>query len=149
MLCCTFTGHREILHKGVKESVERELHALMERDSEFRFYVGREGEFDLLSAQLVRQLKGQRPEKQIHLILAEPYMKQSINTDGKWLSDRYDDIIIPEGLLGIHYKAAIKRRNQWMIDHSQILIAYVRKDHGGAFTSLTYAQRRGLNVIRI
>lgn len=149
MLCCMFAGHREVLHKDVEESVERELHELMEQDSEFCFYVGRDGEFDALCAQAVRRLKQQYPEKQIRLILVEPYMKQSINTEGEWLRSRYDDIIIPEPLLGIHYKAAIQRRNQWMIDHSQILITYVRKDHGGAFTSLIYAQRRGLNVIRI
>ena len=76
-------------------------------------------------------------------------MKRSINTEGEWLRRQFDDIIIPEELLGVHYKAAIGKRNQWMIDQSQYLIAYVRRSFGGAVKALQYAQRRGVNVIRV
>lgn len=149
MLCCTFAGHREVFHQGVEEAVEAALRELLEMDSTFCFYTGGMGEFDAVCARAVRRIRARRPEKQMRLILVEPYMKQSINTDGQWLHGCYDDIIIPEELAGIHYKAAIQYRNRWMIEHSQHIIAYIRRDFGGAYTAMRYAQRKGLNVIRV
>lgn len=149
MLCCTFAGHRDVIHKGVEEAVEAALCDLLEKDTDFCFYTGGMGQFDALCERKVRKLREERPEKQIRLILVEPYMKQSINNEGKWLHSRYDEIIIPEELAGTHYKAAIQYRNRWMTERSQYMLAYVRRDHGGAYTSMAYAQKRGLNIIKV
>ena len=149
MICCTFAGHRDILHPHVAEGVEAALNELLDRDDSFCFYTGGMGAFDLLCARTVRTLRQLRPEKQIRLILVEPYMKQSINTSGQWLQSQYDDIIIPEELAGVHYKSAIMKRNQWMADQSQYLIAYVHRDFGGAYQAMTYARKHGLNVIQV
>ena len=149
MICCTFAGHRDVFHGGVREAAEIVLRGLLERDDEFCFYTGGMGEFDALCERLVRELKRERPEKKIRLILVEPYMKQSINTQGQWLNSRYDEVMIPGSLAGIHYKAAIQGRNRWMVEHSRYMIAYVRRDYGGAHAAMAYALRLGLDVIRI
>lgn len=149
MICCTFAGHRDVLHKGAREAVEAAVHELLKKDDEFCFYTGGMGEFDALCEGIVRKLRKEQPEKNIRLILVEPYMKQSINNEGRWLYSRYDEVILPDSLAGIHYKAAIQYRNRWMAEHSQCMIAYVRRDHGGAHAAMTYALRLGLDVIRI
>ena len=57
-------------------------------------------------------------------------------------------MFVPPELLGLHYKHAIPRRNRWMVDRAQVLLAYVTRDFGGAYDTLRYAQTRpGLRVI--
>ena len=91
--------------------------------------------------------KGRKDKKQIELILVEPYMKQSINRDGRYLQTQFDDIVIPMELGDVHYKQAICRRNRWMVEHSQVMIAYVVRNKGGAYEAMRYAQRCGLRII--
>lgn len=45
----------------------------------------------------------------IRLNLVLPYMTNQINRDKEYLESRFDDIIIPMDLMGVHYKAAIKK----------------------------------------
>ena len=61
----------------------------------------------------------------------------------------YDDVIIPPELIGVHYKAAIKARNRWMIDNSDVVMVYTIRDYGGAFDAMKYAIKNGRNVIKI
>ena len=61
----------------------------------------------------------------------------------------YDDIIIPYELADIHPKAAIKYRNRWMIDHSDIVLIYTKRTYGGAYEARRYAERIGKEVVYI
>lgn len=61
----------------------------------------------------------------------------------------YDEVIVPMELAGVHYKSAITKRNRWMVDASQVLIAFVYRDHGGAYSTLRYAQKKNLQVINL
>lgn len=57
------------------------------------------------------------------------------------ISYSYDDVIIPQELIGIHYKKAITARNRWMIENSDIVIGYTIRDYGGAYSALKYSER--------
>lgn len=149
MICCTFAGHRTILHAGIEREVRRHLEMLMEKDEEFCFYTGGMGEFDRLCEKAVRNLKKQRQDKHIRLVLVEPYMKSGLNTRGEQLLSLYDEIIIPEESRTAHYKRAITLRNRWMVDHSQCLISYVFRDHGGAYEMLSYARRQSRRILMV
>lgn len=149
MIYCTFAGHREILLEGIEESAKTVIEALIEREDAVCFYTGGMGEFDRICAHTVRQCRKKHIDKQISLVLVEPYMKQSINTDGRLLAMQYDEIIIPTDWADCHYKQAITRRNRWMIDHSQYLIACVYRRSGGAYASLKYAKKRGRTIINL
>ena len=107
------TGHTTSIIASVKEYLTQhpadyleQVDSLLEGDEEFCFYSGGMGEFDAMSARAVRVLKQHHPEKQIHLYLVLPYMKQSVNED-KLLKTLYDEIIIPMELAECHYKSAI------------------------------------------
>ena len=56
----------------------------------------------------------------------KPYMTKDINEVGDYLFTLYDDIIIPTELADVHYKSVIQKRNQWMIEESDLLVFYVR-----------------------
>ena len=111
------------------------------------FYTGAMGEFDSLFSTAVRKAKKADPH--IKLICVKPYMTNDINTDRDYYAAMYDNIIIPDELAGIHYKAAIKARNRWMIDNSDVVIAYTIREHGGAYEARRYAEKKSKNIITI
>lgn len=149
MISCTFAGHRSILHHGINERVSAILEKLAAMDDTFIFYSGGMGEFDALCDGAVRDMKKQYPLKNIRLILVEPYMKRSINTEGEYLLRRYDEIIIPQELESVHYKRAIPLRNRWMVDQSDCLISYTYRNFGGAYETTQYAEQSGKTIFSI
>lgn len=60
-------------------------------------------------------MKRKYPGLSIRLVLVIPYMTHQLNRDKEYYEASYDDIVIPSELIGIHYKAAIKKRNRWMV----------------------------------
>ena len=70
-----------------------------------------------------------------------------MNRDKEYYEKQYDGIIIPDELIGVHPKAAIQKRNRWMVDRAELLIAFVSRDFGGAYETMKYARR--VKTIRI
>ena len=128
MISCTFTGHRDAYEPIIESKVRAHLFRLMELDTAFCFYSGGMNRFDLMCERLVL-----------------PYMKNSITTHSAYYS-KYDEIILPSGLETCPCKAAILRRNRWMIDRSDYLIAYIHHSLGGAYATLKYARRRSITI---
>ena len=69
--------------------------------------------------------------------------------DMKYYEDYYNDIIDPTELWRVHPKSAITKRNQWKIDNSDALIAYVEHEGGGAARCLHMAEKREIEIIRL
>ena len=149
MFTVAFAGHREVYQSSVKERLDELLEKLAAEYEELQFYVGGMGEFDSLASSSVRVMKKRHPSKDIQLVLVEPYMKQSINRDKELLNRLYDTVLIPMELAEVHYKKAITERNRWMIDEADLLIAYVHRDFGGAYSSVKYARKQGKMVINV
>ena len=61
----------------------------------------------------------------------------------------YDDVIIPIELCDVYPKAAISKRNYWMVDKSDYVIAFLQYDYGGAYDTVRYASKNGKNIIMI
>ena len=60
--------------------------------------------------------------------------------DDEAYANFYDEIWYPVGR-STHPKGAITKRNRWMIENSDLLLAYVEEGRGGgAFTALKYAK---------
>lgn len=143
------TCHREVYQSGVEERLNAEMEKLLQTDNEFRFLTGGMGQFDDMGAGAVRKTKHRHPEKRITLALVLPYLSNRLNTDKAYSHFYYDQIIIPEELDMVHYKAAIQRRNRWMVDKADIVLAYIYRDFGGALATVRYAQRQGKSVIHL
>ena len=142
--CCGF-GHRNVF-----ENIEDKLYTAVmnaaERGCEI-FYTGAMGEFDSLFSSAVRKAKKTYPN--IKLICVKPYFTNDINIDKDYYAALYDDIIIPDELAGIHPKAAIKARNRWIIDNSDIVLIYTVRNFGGAYEAKRFAERNGKRLIKI
>lgn len=149
MKICTFAGHREVYSSEIDILLGTAISELLRTDSSFVFYTGGMGDFDKMCFSAVRTAKRQHPELEIKLILVLPYMSNKLNTDKEYYDDCFDDVYIPMGLADTHYKSAITKRNRWMVDKADYLIAYVRRDFGGAFATMKYAKRLGKTVINL
>ena len=142
--CCGF-GHRNVF-ENISSKLDNAVEKAIAQGCEI-FYTGAMGDFDSLFSSAVRSAKKVYPH--IKLIGVKPYFTNDINTDKDYYAALYDDIIIPDELAGIHPKAAIKARNRWMIDNSDIVLIYTVRNFGGAYEAKRYAERNGKRLIKI
>ena len=142
--CCGF-GHRTV-SANIKDSLYAAVLKAIEEGFDV-FYTGAMGEFDAQFSTAVRRAKARYP--QIKLICVKPYFTNDINTNKEYYTALYDDIIIPPEIIGIHYKAAIKARNRWMVNHSDLIISYVIRDYGGAAGAVKYADNRKKRIVNL
>ena len=136
----TFIGHNECW--GVdKESVKAAICDLISKGVE-QFLSGGMGGFDWLAARCVHELKEQYPHIKSYLVI--PYL--TFNVRNKEL---FDDIIYPDGFEKYHFKAAIGKRNRYLVDNSAYAVCYVTHGWGGAAQTLEYAKRHDITIINI
>ena len=142
--CCGFE-HRDVLEK-IDDAVYAAVLKAAEQGCDI-FYTGAMGEFDSLFSSAVRKVKKTYPK--IKLICVKSYFTNDLNTNGEYYAALYDDVFIPDDLADIHPKAAIKYRNRWIIDHSDIILVYTKRTYGGAYEARKYAERIGKEVVYI
>ena len=149
MKVCTFAGHREVYQANIADKLDEAISRIIKNDDCFRFLVGGMGDFDGMCSSAVRRAKRNYPNKQISLELILTYLTQELNENKSYYEISYDDVVVPIELAGVHYKSAITKRNRWMVDKSDWMIAFVYRDFGGAYTSLRYAEKKGLQIINL
>lgn len=147
MISCTFAGHRVLYHSDLKEKIENSILSLLQSDSHALFYLGGMGEFDYACVNILHIIRKKYPHYSFSIILVLPYMIQQLNLKKDYFEYAYDEIILPAELDDLHYKAAIPKRNQWMIDHSEYLITYLFRNHGGAWNTIRYAEKKKKTII--
>lgn len=136
MKTCFFIGHRdapESIYDRLLISVERHIVEYGVTD----FVVGQYGSFDRLSTRALIQVKQRHPEVKLTLLLAYYYPLKPFE-----LPQDYDGSLYPEGMERVPRRAAIIRANQYMIRHSDYLIAYDSGKIGNTRKLMNYAQRR-------
>ena len=134
----TFCDHKDVYDAEAVEHWLRQVCSDLIAQGADEFLCGGYGRFDYLSATVLRDLKQQHPN--IRLILVLPYLNSTILTDG------YDETIYPP-LESVPKKFAISRRNEWMVLESDIIVAYVLRDFGGAAKTLQYARRKRKKIV--
>jgi len=142
--CCGF-GHRNVF-ENICDRLDNAVETAIQQGCEI-FYTGAMGEFDGLFSSSVHAAKKKYPH--IKLICVKPYFTNNINTDRDYYNAMYDDVIIPPEIIGVHYKSAIKARNQWMIDNSDIVLVYTVRDYGGAYEARKYSDRNNKQIITL
>ena len=142
---CSFCGHRDC-DNGFREQIKAKIKDIIENDGVTVFYSGGMGEFDRLCESVVREIK--RGNKYIKLYLIKPYFTHKLNTEKKFYSNSYDDIIIPD-FGNVHYKRAITERNKWIAEQSDIILCYVMRANGGAYKTLQYALKINKSIRKL
>ena len=108
------------------------------------------GWFDRACEQTVRKLRGSGEiglDAQLWLI--RPYPPEESGEKAQSLNDAYTGVLCPN-FKKFYYKGAIVKRNRWMVDHCDYMIACVAYIAGGSAQTLAYAQsRKTIQIIRV
>ncbi len=147
-ICC-FAGHNDILYdEELKVRVYNECERLIVQSNVRVFFAGNYGGFDKLAAVSVKKLKKKYFDIELNLIL--PYITQEINSYREMYYKNYDNIIIADIPEDTPVKYRIIKCNQYMVDMSDYMIAYVNYPFGGAVKTLNYANKaKNIEVINI
>lgn len=138
-MTCTFFGHRNT-PVSIREKLKIQLIDLIENMGVDMFYVGNHGSFDRMVIDLLKTIKLIFPID-YRVVLAYPPSKDSVYNG--------DETEYPEGIEKMMKKFAIEYRNEWMIKQSDIVVAYVAHDWGGAAKFVKLAKRKKLRVINL
>ena len=134
----TFCGHSHVSNADeLNEWLDKVLDLLIAEGAD-RFYLGGYGDFDRFAAEAVKAKKEEKPDIEMALVTA--YLSRQ--ADG----ESYDYMIYPT-LKEVTQRSAIPKRNEWMVDSADVVVAYVTHEWGGAAKTLEYARRCGKRVI--
>lgn len=129
----TFCGHSKCFSNQDDENRLLKVINELTKGEDAIFYLGGYGGFDKLALECSYKFKQSHPKSK--LIYITPYLEK-INVD-----KRYDESIYPP-IENVPLRSAIVKRNQWMVDRADIVIAYVDHKWGGAYKTYAYAIKR-------
>ena len=134
----TFFGHKDT-PKEVEPILRATLIDLIENHNATEFYVGNNGNFDIMVRQLLEELTEVYPVS-YNVVLA--YLPTEKNR-----YDDYTNTVYPEGIEATPKRFAISYRNKWMIRQSDVVVTYVTRNFGGAWQFKETAKKHGLKII--
>ncbi|MGN0487867.1 MAG: hypothetical protein ACI4HO_01240 [Ruminococcus sp.] len=138
MSACTFFGQRDC-PSNIQDKLSAEIERLITRCGVNTFYVGTQGAFDRIAYAVLCDVR-KRYDIKIYRILA--YMPKPGDTDTA-------DTILPERLENSHPRHAIVKRNDWMLNRCEYVIAYVTHISGGSYKFVKAAEKKGNKVINL
>ena len=146
IFCVSLFGHREI---DCLMELEKQLFPivrdLIQTKPYVSFLIGRNGEFDEYAASVIKRVQKEVGKDNSDITLILPYKVASLEYYEKY----YDSIVIPDTMYGIYPKSAITLKNRWMVEQSNLSIFYVKRNSGGAYDAMKYAQKLGKEIFNL
>ena len=134
----TFFGHSDV-SDFIRPYLTKLLIELIDKHNANNFYIGNNGNFDLITTQILRELQS---NYNIKYTIVMASLKQQSN-------EYTAHTIYPEGLETIPQRYAICKRNEWMINRSDTVITYVTHNFGGAAKHKKLAKQKGKTIIEL
>lgn len=145
---CSFFGHKFM--EGIANLEQRTKEAIRKvilEENITSFLVGRNGQFDRICADCVKDLKEEFPFIKIYLVYA--YLKKETDEyERKSIKETFDGTIYPP-LENVPPKFAILKRNEWIVRESDFIVFYVDYKWGGSGKMLDYAKRKGKSYLNL
>lgn len=136
-MTCTFFGHSDA-PDNIKGTLKETIASLIEKRGVDCFYVGNHGNFDKMTLAVLKELNG---IYQFEYYVVYAYLPKH--------REDFSHSIFPEGVENVPKRFAINFRNKWMIEHSEIVIAFVQRSYGGAAQFKKLAENKGREIISI
>lgn len=139
-------GHRDFNgHRTLDERLYPLLKELIRTKPYVEIYIGRNGEFDIYAASVVKRVQKATSRENNEFICVLPYSQKNM----KYYEEYYDHVMIPECIGKTHPKGAITKRNKWMVEQADLFVCYVEREKGGAYTALRYAEKLEKQIINL
>ena len=150
---CCFTGHRP----GKLKMPEKQLVKLLEAEiiraidsGHTTFITGMAKGVDLIAAEIVLRLRKHDPR--LKLICALPHPGFGQHWGGGW-TERFQRVLAEADLERTICPAfsygSYQTRNEWMVRHSDLVIAVFNGELGGTKNTLDFAKRSGVPCVII
>lgn len=139
-MVCSFFGHRDAPTE-IRDKLQEILVELIENHGADIFYIGNNGNFDAMARSILAKLKLIYPNIEFTVVLA--YLPTKREHKAEY------ETIYPEGLENTPPKFAILKRNEWLVENSDIVITYVNRSWGGASRFKRLAEKKGKTVINL
>ena len=140
-----FCGHSNYVeNSGDEEKIIRILTSRAENSNEF--FLGEYGGFDNFAYKCATKFKKTHMDSK--LIFVTPYIYEQYRKKSTDYEKRFDLILYPE-LENVPPKYAISRRNKWMVEKADIIIAYITHRYGGAYAMYSYAKSKNKEIYNI
>lgn len=143
-------GHRQVDDPfAVDRKLEKIIRDLLAEKEYVEFLVGRDGEFDLLAASVIKRCRRAVGEENSALIWMLPYMTAEYRDHEEDYLNYYDDVEVSQNAAGAYPKGAIQIRNREMVDRSNLVIFCVERSSGGAYQTMKYAMKQEKDIINL
>ena len=150
---CCFTGHRpEKLKRSIQEitaDIDTEINKAIVAGFTV-FVTGMAKGTDIIAGEVVLRL--QENGYPILLVCAIPYIGFEKSWNREW-KQRYEAILNKANEIHFicpqFYRGCFQKRNRWLVDHSEKVIAVYNGSPGGTKNTIGYARQKGVDVIDI
>lgn len=139
----TFFGHSDFC---ASPALEKALLSVLETyvgDARADLYLGGYGHFDAFCLRVGRRYQQTHPA--VTLVFVTPYL-QDPHLPEK--AEAYDTVLYPP-LESVPPKYTISRRNKYMAEQADLVIAFVTRSRGGAYQAYDYAKRKGKVTVNL
>lgn len=141
-----FIGHRKIGEREhLAASVDGLIKGLLQSKDYVEFYIGGNDDFDIIATVSAKLIQNEMGTHNSRIVYIQPYH----TNDDDFFERVYDKVLY---LTDREWdpKTELTQRNCWLIDHADLLIAYVEDDRAGeAKKALQYAKRKGIKIINL
>ena len=145
---CAITGHRVLEKNFSRERLTEALRALILQGVE-EFYNGLALGFDLITAEVLVELRKEYPHIKLHGCI--PFYGQENRFPAeekaryvKLVKECDDTVILSEK----YTQGCYFNRNDYMVEHADVLFAYCHSDKGGAaYTVRVFIRKKGFENI--
>ncbi len=137
----SFCGHNRFPNSAETEQWLTDVVSDLIEQGATHFYLGGYGGFDRLALRVMKKQKKLHPNIQYILVLA--YLNRARDVEE---AKDYDSTIYPP-LESVPLRLAIVRRNAWMAEVCDVMVARVDYDWGGAATTLAHARQKKKCII--
>lgn len=155
---CCFTGPRPKNYpwgrdKECEAKIEEKLKIAVQEAVErgYRHFIsGMAAGIDLLAAKIVLQMRENVPEKRITLEAAVPFpdqprrWKEEVKLEYESILSRCDKVHYISDTFSV---AAYRKRDEYMVGRSSLLIAVEGKPNGGTARTVAYARRLNREIV--
>lgn len=145
---CSVTGHR-IMEKAFDKKRLKDIFLSLYDIGYRTFLVGMALGFDTVCFQVLEEI---RKERDIEIIACVPCLTQSykFTVSQKKEYDRMLSVSDQTVLISEAYdENCMQKRNEYMVDNSSVIVTYIRRDFGGTFNTVKYAEKKGIQIINV